>query len=162
MDTIQQKYMHALTVVPAPKSWRSSAHVRNHIDALANSGRQWQGAVGGWSREESREFLQPEVHSRKDFFQARRLRMVRSSKHELPESLLETANRVTFSGKVERSHATRELSTAARKKILLSKTAINQKLKKWGESNEGREWKAARDKMFQADDPDCSSSDFDT
>ena len=78
-------------------------------------------------------------------------------KHVLPESLLETARGVCSGGTVKRAHATRELATAAKKKTLLSTTAINQKLKKWQESGEGLAWKACRDKMFQADDPDVSS-----
>ena len=77
VDTIGRMYMDALTVVPATRSWRRTCHVKHHIHALAISGRQWQGAVDGWSREESMEFLQPALPSRKDFFHARRLRMQR-------------------------------------------------------------------------------------
>ena len=80
-------------------------------------------------------------------------------RHELPESLIETATSVCSGGVVQRAHATREHSTAANKKILLSTTAANQKLKKWKDSEDGLDWKACRDKMFQADDPDVSSSD---
>jgi len=140
----------------AAQSWRSTAHVQNHIDAVATSGRQWQGAVGDWSREESIEFLQPELQSRKHFYEARRSRMV-LGRHELPESLIGTATSVCSGGVVQRAHATREHSTAANKKILLSTTAANQKLKKWKDSEDGLDWKACRDKMFQADDPDISS-----
>ena len=146
-------------VAQAPKaaqSWRRTAHVQNHIDALATSGRQWQGAVGDWSREESIEFLRPELQLRKHFYKARRSRMA-LGKHELPESLLDTAKDVCSRGVVQRAHATRELATAAKKKTLLSTTAINQKLKKWQDSEEGLAWKACRDKMFQADDPDLPS-----
>ena len=154
-DTLTQTLM----VAQAPKaaqSWRRTAHVQNHIDALATSGRQWQGAVGDWSREESIEFLRPELQLRKHFYKARRSRMV-LGKHELPEPLLDKAKDVCRGGVVKRAHATRELATAAKKKILLSTTAINQKLKKWQDGEEGLAWKACRDKMFQADDPDVSS-----
>ena len=157
VDTVKQAFMVALTETPNLKEgWLRTAHVQNHIDALASSGRQWQGAVGDWSREESIEFLQPELTLRKHFYTARRARMV-LGKHELPESLLETAKAVCQDGVVKRAHATRSLALAAKKKTLLSTTAINQKLKKWEESEEGLAWKAARDKMFQADDPDGSS-----
>ena len=78
-------------------------------------------------------------------------------RHELPAPLLDRAPRVCSGGVVQRAHATRELATAAKKKILLSTTAINQKLKKWQDSEEGLAWKACRDKMFQADDPNVSS-----
>ena len=156
VDTIGRMYMDALTVVPATKSWRRTCHVKHHIHALAISGRQWQGAVDGWSREESMEFLQPALTSRKDFFHARRLRMQRK-KHELPESLRAKAQQVTHAGLVQRAHATRELLTSSKNKILMSTTHINNKLKKWQESDDGRAWKAVRDKMFQADDPDASS-----
>ena len=159
VDTVKQAFMVALAEAPkrhGNREWFRTAHVQNHIDALASSGRQWQGAVGDWSREESIEFLQPELTLRKDFFAARRARMV-LGKHELPESLLETAKAVCQDGVVKRAHATRSLALAAKKKTLLSTTAINQKLKKWEESEEGLAWKAARDKMFQADDPDGSS-----
>jgi hypothetical protein len=132
--------------------------VQNHIDALATSGRQWQGAVGDWSREESIEFLRPELQLRKHFYEARRSRMV-LGKHELPESLLGTAKGVCSGGVVQRAHATLGLATAANKKILLSTTATNRKLKKWAETEDGLAWKALRDKMFHADDPDVSSSE---
>ena len=157
VETIARTYMQAVTVAPAqPKSWRRTAHVQNHIDALATSGRQWQGAVGGWSREESMEFIQPEPRLRDDVYRERRLRMVRG-KHELPESLLETAQKVTSGGVIKRAHATVEMATAAKKGTLLSATATNQKLKKWQDSKEGLAWQAVRDKMFQADDADDSS-----
>ena len=78
-------------------------------------------------------------------------------KHELPQSLLGTAKGVCRGGVVQRAHATLGLATAANKKILLSTTATNQKLKKWKDSEEGLAWKACRDKMFQADGPDVSS-----
>lgn len=155
VDTLTQ----ALMVAQAPKaaqSWRRTAHVQNHIDALATSGRQWQGAVGDWSREESIDFLRPELQLRKHFFKARRTRMVRGT-HELPESLLGLAKSVCSGGAVQRAHATREHALADKKKILLSTTAANRKLKKWQDSEEGLAWKACRDKMFQADDPDVSS-----
>ena len=158
VDTLTQTMMVALQAPTAAQSWRRTAHVQNHIDALATSGRQWQGAVGDWSREESIEFLRPELQLRKHFYKARRSRMVRG-KHELPESLLDTAKDVCSGGVVQRAHATRELATAAKKKTLLSTTAINQKLKKWQDSEEGLAWKACRDKMFQADDPDVSSDE---
>lgn len=155
VDTLTQTMM----VAQAPKaaqSWRHTAHVQNHIDALATSGRQWRGAVGEWSREESIEFLRPELQLRKHFYKARRSRLVLGT-HELPESLIGKATEVCRGGVVQRMHATRELATAAEKKTLLSTTAINQKLKKWRDSEEGLAWKACRDKMFQADDPDVSS-----
>ena len=155
VDTLTQ----ALMVAQAPnaaQSWHHTAHVRNHIDALATSGRQWEGAVGDWSRDESIEYLQPERQLRKHFYKARRARMVLGT-HELPESLLGTAKGVCSGGVVQRAHATREHALADKKKILLSTTATNQKLKKWQDSDEGLAWKACRDKMFQADDPDLSS-----
>ena len=80
-------------------------------------------------------------------------------KHELPESLLGTAKGVCSGGVVQRAHATLGLATAANKKILLSTTATNRKLKKWAETEDGLAWKALRDKMFHADDPDVSSSE---
>ena len=67
------------------------------------------------------------------------------------------AQQVTHAGLVQRAHATRELLTSSKNKILMSTTHINNKLKKWQESDDGRAWKAVRDKMFQADDPDASS-----
>ena len=157
VDTLAQ-VMVAQAPCNAPKSWRGTAHVQNHIDALAASGRQWRGAVGDWSREESIEFLQPELQSRKHFYEARRSRMVRG-RHELPESLHETTRDVCSGDVVKRVHATRELSTVAIKKTLLSVTAVNEKLKKWKDGEAGLAWKATRDKMFQADDPDFSSDD---
>ena len=145
VDTLTQ----ALMVAQAPntaKYWHHTAHVQNHIDALATSGRQWQGAVGDWSREESIAFLRPELQLRKHFYQARRSHMVRG-KHELPESLLGTAKGVCSGGVVKRAHATREDALAANRRAK----------KKWQDSEEGLAWKACRDKMFQADDPDVSS-----
>ena len=145
--------MQAFLPAQAPRaaqSWRRTAHVQNHIDALATSGRQWQGAVGDWSRAESIEFLQPELHSRKHLYKERRARMM-LGEHELPESLLDTAKGVCSGGVVQRAHATRELARAAKNKILLSTTAINQNLKKWQDSEEGLAWNAGRVKMFQAD-----------
>ena len=155
VDTLTQTMMVAQAPNAAP-SWRHTAHVQNHIDALATSGRQWRGAVGEWSREESIEFLRPELQLRKHFYKARRSRLVLGT-HALPESLIGKATEVCRGGVVQRMHATRELATAAEKKTLLSTTAINQKLKKWRDSEEGLAWKACRDKMFQADDPDVSS-----
>ena len=102
------------------------------------------------------EFIQPEPRLRDDVYRERRLRMVRG-KHELPESLLETAQKVTGGGVIKRAHATVEMATAAKKGTLLSATATNQKLKKWQDSKEGLAWQAVRDKMFQADDADDSS-----
>jgi hypothetical protein len=158
VDTLTQTLMVA-QAPNAAQSWRRTAHVQNHIDALATSGRQWQGAVGDWSQKESREFLLPaELQLRKHFFKARRSRMV-LGKHELPESLLGTAKGVCSGGVVQRAHATLGLATAANKKILLSTTATNRKLKKWAETEDGLAWKALRDKMFHADDPDVSSSE---
>ena len=157
VDTLTQALM--VTQAPkAPHSLRHTAHVQKHIDALAASGRVWQGAVGNWSRKESIEFLQPEQRTRKQSYEARRSRMVRG-KHDLPESLLETAKGVCSGGVVKRAHATRELAAAAKKNKLLSTTAINEKLKKFHDSEQGIAWKATRDRMFQADDPD-DSSDF--
>ena len=155
VDTLTQAFLPA-QAPRAAQSWRRTAHVQNHIDALATSGRQWEGAVGDWSREESIEFLRPELQLRKHFYQARRSHMVRG-KHELPDSLLGTAKAVCSGGVIQRAHATLQLSTADNKKTLLSTTATNQKLKKWHDSEEGLAWKACRDKMFQADDPDFSS-----
>ena len=155
VDTLTQTLMVA-QAPNAAQSWQRTAHVQNHIDALATSGRQWEGAVGDWSREESMDFLQPELQLRKHFFQARRSRMVLGS-HELPESLLGTAKGVCSGGVVQRAHATHEHALSDKKKILLSTTATNKKLKKWQDSEEGLAWKACRDKMFQADDPDVSS-----
>ena len=157
VDTLTQTLMVAQEHSQnAAQSWHHTKHVQNHIDALASSGRQWQGAVGDWSREESIDFLRPELQLRKHFYQARRSHMVRG-KHELPDSLLGTAEAVCSGGVIQRAHATLQLSTADNKKTLLSTTATNQKLKKWHDSEEGLAWKACRDKMFQADDPDFSS-----
>jgi hypothetical protein len=156
VDTLTQTLMVA-QAPNAAQSWRRTAHVQNHIDALATSGRQWQGAVGDWSQKESREFLRPaELQLRKHFYKARRSRMVLGT-HELPESLLGTAKGVCSGGVVQRAHATRAHALAAKKGIVLSGTANNQKLKKWQDSEEGLAWKACRDKMFQADGPDVSS-----
>ena len=47
---------YAPTKVPAPQAFLQTAHVRTHIDALAVSGRQWQGEVAGWTKQESLEF----------------------------------------------------------------------------------------------------------
>jgi hypothetical protein len=156
VDTLTQAMMVAQAPLAA-KSWRRTAHVQNHIDALATSGRQWQGAVGDWSREESIEFLRPELQLRKHFYKARRSRMVLGT-HELPESLLGTAKGVCSGGVVQRAHATRAHALAAKKGIVLSGTANNQKLKKWQDSEEGLAWKACRDKMFQADGPESDVS----
>ena len=119
VDTLTQTLMVAQEHSQnAAQSWHRTKHVQNHIDALASSGRQWQGAVGDWSREESIDFLRPELQLRKHFFKARRTRMVRGT-HELPESLLGLAKSVCSGGAVQRAHATREHALADKKKILL-------------------------------------------
>ena len=105
VDTLTQTLMVAQEHSQnAAQSWHRTKHVQNHIDALATSGRQWQGAVGDWSREESIKFLQPELQLRKHFYEARRSRMVRG-RHMLPESLLETAKGVCSGGAIKRAHA---------------------------------------------------------